>query len=165
MPEQSLRDKVQARRAELQADTSVTLDVPGYEGILRARYRALSLKELGRIGERVAKLKDLDASTRELYIYADGLVLACEAVYDANLDDGRNDDDPPPTGKRWGAPLAHELGFPDVAGAARQAVFAVISRDTQIWSHYQSLLAWMDGENDRIDDDLAGESVPPQSSS
>lgn len=164
MTELSLRDKVQARRAALQADTTVTLDVPGYEGILKARYRALSLKEINKISNNVAKMKDLDPSTRELYVYADSLSLACDAVYDADLDETRTDAAPLPAGKRWGPALAHELGFPEPT-TARQAVFAIIARDTQIWSHYQSLLDWQDGENDRIDDELAGESEGPQPSS
>lgn len=159
----SLRDKVQARRAELQADTSTTLDVPGYEGILRARYRALSLKEINQIAERVGKMKDLDATTRELYVYADSLVLACEAVYDADLDRSRKEGDPPPAGKKWGTALAHDLGFE--AANPRQAVFAIIARDTQVWAQYQTVLAWMDGENARIDEELAGESEPPEPSS
>jgi hypothetical protein len=159
----SLREEVQARRAQLQADTSVTLDVPGYEGILRARYRALSLKEINRIAANVAKVKGLDADTRELYTYADSLALASEAVYSAKLDKGRKEDDPPPQGKKWSPGLASDLGFE--AANPRQAVFAVFARDTQIWSHYQTLLAWMDGENDRIDEELAGESEPPQPSS
>jgi hypothetical protein len=159
----SLRERVQARHAELLADTSTTLDVPGYEGILRGRYRALSIKEINRIAANVAKIKGLDADTRELYLYADHLALACEAVYDADLDNDHKEGDPPPAGKKWGPSLASDLGFE--ATTPRQAVFATIPRDTMLWSHYQTLLAWQDGENERIADETVGESEPLTSSS
>lgn len=160
----SLRDKVQARRAALQKDRTVTLDVPGYEGILRARYRVLSWKEIGKIGERVAKIKDLDAAQRELWAAADTLVLASEAVYDAALDKDRKSDDDPPEGPKWCPQLAHDLGFPDPQ-VPRVAVFAIFARDTQIMTHYQTLMGWQDGENVEVDEELVGESAPPESSS
>jgi hypothetical protein len=160
----SLRDKVQARRAEMQQNTTETFDVPGYEGILRVRYRVLSWKEIERIGERVAKIKDLDGPTSRLYVMADTLVVASEAVYDASLDADRKDGDAPPEGPRWGAALAHDLGFPDPQ-TARQGIFAIFARDTQLVTHYQTMMAWQEGENERIGEDLAGESEPPQPSS
>lgn len=161
----SLREKVQARRAALQKDTTKAFDVPGYEGILKARYRVLTWKEIGQVGDRIAKNeKDLDKATAELYIAADTLARACEAVYDADLDESRKDDDPLPSGSRWSPTLAHDLGFPEPQ-SARQAIFAIIARDTQVITHYRTMMDWQDGENQRIDEDLAGEAEPPQPSS
>lgn len=154
----SLRERVQARREALQRDTTVTFDVPGYEGILKARYRVLTWKEIGQISERVGKEKDLDRATHELYIAADTLARACESVHDAESEPGAG------RGVGWCPQLAHDLGFPEPT-TARQAIFRIFARDTQVVTHYRSMMDWQDGENHRIDEDLAGESEPPQPSS
>lgn len=159
----SLREKVQARHAALQAARTTAFDVPGYEGVLRARYRVLSWKEIGRIGERILKIKDIDDATRELYQAADTLILASEAVYDPELDKARKDGDPPPEGLKWCQQLAHDLGFPDPQ-TPRQAVFAIFARETQIMTHYQTVMNWQDGENVEVDEELSGESEPPPQS-
>jgi hypothetical protein len=160
----SLKDRVQQRSRQLRVEQAETFDVPGYEGILRARYRALGLKEIDQIAERVGRIKEIDDTTRKLYVYADHLVRACEAVYDAELDKTHRKGDPPPEGQRWSAQLAHDLGF-DGPETPRQAVLAIIARDTQVYTHYLTVMAWMDGSNQQADEDLLGESEPPPLSS
>jgi hypothetical protein len=160
---QSLREKVQARRAALQSNTTETFDVPGYEGILKVRYRVLSWREITRINERVGKIKGLDDADTQLYVAADTLIVASEAVYDAGLDADKEGDDQP-AGPKWGVQLAHDLGFPDPT-TPRQAVFAIFARDTQVITHWQTVMGWQDGENETVDGDLVGESEGlPQSS-
>jgi hypothetical protein len=150
----SLRERVQARREALQAQQSITLDVPGYNGELRARYRLIDFREARRINERIDTLRDLDSATRELYIAADTLVIACEAVLDAE----GHEFDP------WSPELAHSLGFPDPQ-TARQAVFAVIFRDHWVIQHAIEFETWVAGEVQAVTEELAGESAPPTPSS
>lgn len=155
MAPQSLKDRVQARRKALQANHTKTFDVPGYEGILKARYRVLTLKEMTRAENRADNEK-VDEETRTLYMFADVLVAACDAVLDAETDE-------PAVGGKWSAALAEDLGF-DVK-TPRQAVLAIIERELVLTNHYREMRAWQEGAVALVDEELAGESEPPQSSS
>lgn len=150
----SLRDRVQARREALQEQQTITLDLPGYGGDLRARYRLIDWRQARRINERVSELRDIDSATRDLYLAADTLVAACETVIDA----GGHEFGP------WSADLAHSLGFPDPQ-TSRQAVFAILLREHWVMAHALDLEAWVEGRSLVVTEELAGESAPPTSSS
>lgn len=160
----ALREKVQARHQQLVEQTTETFDVPGYQGILRVRYRVLTWKEIRRVGRNVGQIPDLDDETRELYVAADHLVTACEAIYDADLDEDVGEDDPPPAGEKWSPALAASLGFEGVR-SPRQAVFQIIARDTQVMTHYEAMMDWQDAENAQASEKLVGESGGPSQSS
>jgi hypothetical protein len=158
----SIADEFQARRAELQADVTETFDVPGFEGVLKVRYGLLGQKQIDLLGERIAKIKGLDSTTRRLYLMADTLVLSSVAVYPAKL----HDPDKPVDGPKWSPAVASALKI-EGATTPRQAVIAVLTArsDTYVGVHYQDVMAWQGGENERVDEELEGESEPPQPSS
>lgn len=154
--EPSLRDQVQARKRALTANVTEVFDVPGYTGILKARYRILNWPEIRKIRDRAELDAKGDDAVRELYVAAGQLVAACEEVIRADSDNS--------TGMKWGVALAHELGFPE-ATSPRQAIFAIFPRDTWVVTHWQQLVAWWADEGEGMDEQLVGESVPPASSS
>lgn len=154
--EPSLRDLVQARRAALAGNVTEVFDVPGYTGILKARYRILNWPEIRKIRERAERDAKGNDALQELYVASGQIVAACEEIIRA--DSGKS------TGKTWGVELARELGF-DEPTTPRQAVFAIIPRDTWVVTHWQELVQWYADEGADIEDLLVGESVPPTSSS
>lgn len=157
--DESFRALVQARREELQAGHTIDLDVPGWEGVLRARYRPVDWREMRRIGARVNRDRsNVDDFTRELYVAADTIVAACEEVLKPNGAGWKG------TGQRWSAELAHALGIEDPQ-TPRQAIFALFGSDRLVARHFAELNAWMEGENREVDHELVGESEPPRSSS
>lgn len=137
-----------ARDAKQQAET-VDLVVPGYGGRLGVTYRALPWAETRRIAARHAR--NPDAAMRELYIAADTLLAACVDAH-AILEDGTHHD----LGVGLGADLARRLELDDTDGlTARQAMFLLFARETQLISHYGELMEWQGGEVDpRVDDEL-----------
>jgi hypothetical protein len=155
----SLASRVATRRATLQAQSTTTLEVPGFEGILAATYRALSWKEMRSIGLRHERLSD--EALQELYVAADTLILACEDVLEV-LDGGERRS----LGKRWGTALAQHLGveLPENANP-RTALFALFSRDTDVMTHYSSLVLWQERVTEKVDETVVEDFAPAASSS
>lgn len=154
--QQSLKDRVKARREALQRNTTKTFDLPGYDGILKVRYKVLGLKAMTRAEDR-SDGDDVDNQTRMLYMAADVLLAATDAVLDA--DTGK-----PAADGRWSAALAQDF-FGVQVGTPRQAILAAFPRELMLMTHYRTVRAWQVGEIPVIDGDLAGESEPPQPSS
>src|SRR5438093_471439 len=66
-------------RTQLQQERHIDVDVPGYQGVLRARYRPLSYERLRAIAERTRKAPGTEAG-RELALAAESLIAACEVM-------------------------------------------------------------------------------------
>lgn len=144
-PQDSLRDLLRGSREALQATRTIDLPVPGW-GALVARYHVLSWRETRQITARHERVRDV--AQQELYIAADSLIAACDGTF-ASLDGQLQ-----PLNMIYGIDLARYLGE-DGAESARQAVFQLIPNEIQLITHYGELMAWMQGENVSVDEDLA----------
>jgi hypothetical protein len=145
----SLRARISERRRVLQSQRTTTIDVPGYEGILAAEYHVLPWQTIRRNVTRHERQRD--DGLRELYIAADGLLMACENIYEIKPDDNRV-----ALNIVWGLAAAQKLGIELPANAtARQALLAIFGVDSRIVGHYSELVAWQQGENQELDEELA----------
>jgi hypothetical protein len=151
----SLEAAVQARRASLQAEQSVHLPVPSWNGRLVAEYRGLEWKELrGEIQDRS------EASINETTTAANSLLRASVDVY--FIEDDRTKRSLGPWDEAY-----TQLGFRDGL-TARQALMVpgmVFARDTQLMAHFAAFQEWQQGSDEEVDETIAGESVGPESAS
>lgn len=154
LPADSLAGRIAERRRDLERKTTEDFDVPGYEGILVARYKVVGYAANRKIGKRHESMPAWIKA--ELYTMADTLILA-------NVDLLENGGDDPaghrPLGLRWGVKAAQDLfrcQLPDNA-TARQAMFAIFPDDMKLMRHYGDVSQWILGNNPRIDDDLAAD--------
>lgn len=153
----SVLAQLRRRREALQQERHIDLEVPGYDGMLLARYRPVAWERLREINERAEKTlrsnprKDLIAS-------ADVLISACECILYREEKGGDTakvlgGDSPMRFDKR----LAETMGIPE-ASTARQVLFGIFADDLSVTSTYVELLEWQ-GEGDvEVDDELVGES-------
>jgi hypothetical protein len=151
----SLAERVQARRAQLEARHTLRLEPPGYSGLLSVEYRPLSYSEVRAIARRHERIQD--EATQELYMAADNLIAASIDSYDIS------GDEEVALGLRWGVELAHVLGFRDVVGdefTPRQALFACFARDTSVVTHYGQYAGWLTDVEEQLDQEQA-EGFPP----
>jgi hypothetical protein len=151
----SLAQRVNQRRAELQSQRTVTLDVPGYVGILAAEYRLLTWPTIRKIAHRHRKVRD--EGVRELYVASDTLLLACEQVFEVK-ENGLSR----PLGLKWGPELAVKLGVDNLPEAStnRQALIAIFDVDSRIVGHYSEYVEWQQGEGVEVDQEVVADFVP-----
>ena len=145
----SLQSRISERRRVLQSQRTTIIDVPGYEGILAAEYRVLPWQI---IRKNVAKHeKQRDPGLRELYIAADGLIMACENLHEVNPDGTKR-----PLGVVWGLAAAEKLGIAlTPTTTVRQALLEIFGVDSRIVGHYADLVTWQQGMNQEVDEELA----------
>lgn len=150
----SLASRIAARRAKLQANSDKVFDVPGYEGILAARYRVLGWTEMRGIGKRHERMED--EALQELYVAADNLILACDDVLEVKPDGTRES-----LNLRWGTALADRLGVTvpeNVPGSReRQALLAIIARDTWVITHYGEVAMWQESATEDVDETVVAD--------
>jgi hypothetical protein len=145
----SLRARIEARRKARQSQTTTTIDVPGYEGILAAEYRVLPWQTIRKNVTRHERQRD--EGLREIYVAADGLLMACENLWEIKPDDTKVSLD-----VVWGIAAAQKLGIEVTPGmTARQALMAIFEVDSRIVGHYSELVSWQQGENQELDEELA----------
>lgn len=141
----SLAERAKARRDQLLDRQTVTLEVPGYEGILEVEYRALSYSESRKIVARHQRQRD-DA-VRELYIAADQLIAASINAYEITGDETRK-----ALECGWGLQLARMLGVEVSEGTtARQAIFKCFARETLLSAHYIEYTEWLSSADAEAD--------------
>lgn len=139
----SLAERLRTRRESLEKDSSRTWDLPGYEGILAVKFRAIGYQALRAILHRHADLDD--EGLMELYVGCDTLMTATDEIYEVTDDGSHN-----PLGERW-IELARraELPLPDNP-TQRQALLALVP-DTAVmglYRRYELFLALSDREAD-----------------
>ena len=146
----SLEAAVQMRRAQLQAEESVSIPVPSWKGRLVATYRGVSWKEL-----RSLIKDDSEASINETTTAANTLIAGCTDVFFLESDGSTQ------SLGTWNEAWPH-LGMPQGVTTARQALMVpdgVFKRDTQLMAHFAAFQSWQQGMDEEVDEDLAGESV------
>jgi hypothetical protein len=90
----SLAERMRSRRETLERNATRTWDLPGYEGILAVKYRAIGYQALRKIVHRHAELDD--EGLMELYVACDTLMTATDEVYEIDANGGHT-----PLGERW----------------------------------------------------------------
>jgi hypothetical protein len=147
---------IRARRDQLAGEKSLTIDVPGYEGLLALKMGVVATRQLQGIGERSERSNSPDAATNgNVDVVIAGLVdvLARGSVDDqlAPIDDA-------------GAASVNRLG--ELLGldvtSARATMIALFSGapspDLAIGAAAAEYIEWLRGENQEVDEALLGES-------
>jgi hypothetical protein len=147
----SLQERLHQRRAEMQAQEPEEFDVPGYEGIIVARYQILPWKQHRAITARHEKSRDV--AERDMYVAADTLINACVDLAEVLPDGSRK-----PLGYKWGVKAAQELfGVDSPLETARQGILACFPRDGLLMSHYGEVMQWQQGAQPKVDRELEQE--------
>lgn len=153
----SLRDRLSTRREELRQQKPFDLDVPGYKGVLKARYHSLDYPAIRKIGLR--QKDNPNQIESELMIAADTLVNACVCLLEV-LPDGSGVRE---TAFKWNAQTAWELfgiGHDEVPEEAtsRVALLRIIPNSTALMLHYAEYDAKSRGVDDEVVRTVEGES-------
>lgn len=160
----SLKDKVAARRRQLEQTNTITLPIPGYEDLLAARYKPLGFEPTMKIVERNEKLGTADQVVANA---ADSLVVACEEILEIV---GEDDNGPiyQSTGHKWttnGVREIFDVDLPD-GTTARDAILAAMPGPAGVGDamnltlHYAAYTNAMGANNDTFRKALQGESAP-----
>lgn len=162
----SVLTQLRELRTELQQERHIDLDVPGYKGVLRARYRPLSYERLRAITERSQKTTGT-AAGKELALAADALVEACEAML-VRQDDGSYEpleDDGIPV--RYDHRLASALNISNPEGDGQTEPRMVLyetfgglpnGADMRVVMHFQQFSEFQGMIESEVDESLVGES-------
>lgn len=144
----SVIDNLRRRAAELQVDDHVDLEVPGYNGQLVARYRALGTGQVRIIAQRAERQ---GSDSWDAYGAADGLASGLIELF------GRREDntlapiftDQP---ARYDSDLADALGLVVPERTARAVILAVFGgaplNEHRIIAHFTEYIEWLQGDRD-----------------
>jgi hypothetical protein len=140
----SLAERLRERRERLERNATRTWDLPGYDGILAVKFRAVGYQTIRKIIHRHAELDD--EGLMELYVACDTLMSATEETYEVGADDGKLT----PLGERW-IELARraDVTLPENP-TQRQALLALVP-DTALmtlYRRYERFLGRAAGEAD-----------------
>lgn len=69
------------RNEEIRSEAHLDLQVPGYEGQMKVRYRLLPEAEMDRLGRRIEDVKRGEGVVGAWKIEADSLVAMCDRIY------------------------------------------------------------------------------------
>lgn len=162
----SMMDALRARYDKIGQDTTINLDLPGYGGLLVARYHALDVQnDINRIGSRVQREFNTPAE-QGLYGSIDTMVAACDGLYirrDMSKPDQLESVGNDPIFEEAGNPivkfdhhLAKFMGF-DETSSARDLVLELFQHmETMILVHGQDLSRWMADVTKRTQDQFVG---------
>jgi hypothetical protein len=152
----SILASVRARAAQLQAETTVDLAVPGYDNLV-ARYHAISVSKFNRVGGNEVQIPFLDWRTA-----ADALATALEGLYGL---DAKGELVPLyASGEtaRYDSELASALELAVSEPTARAVMVAVFGGggkgESRIWQHFLTYQSWlMEGGAQEVADSAVGE--------
>jgi hypothetical protein len=138
------------RAAQLRTEQHVHLDIPGYDGLLVGKYRAVSLGKV--FGKRVDGNTPLNP---EWTIAADTLATALDELLMRDAPDGDTYPIFTDTPARFDDDLVDALGLHPDARTGRAVLVALCGGgalgESRVWAHYMQyqgwLLAGVEGEN------------------
>jgi hypothetical protein len=162
--DESILDRLRAKRSEHAAQRQLDLEVPGYDGLLALRLRPISGRTLGVLGER----RDSSSSPeRDFNLNADTLIAACRAVLVRSdrshswsvLPDG--DGEPVRLDERCAERLGVDARDPNGKPRARLLVKALFSGanapDLAVARLVGTYGEWATTANEDVDQELLGE--------
>jgi hypothetical protein len=144
VPASSILASVRARAAQLQAQTTVDLALPGYDGKLVGRYRAVSLPNVyGKNGQMRNPMGE------DWGVGADALAVGLQGLYgldpEGELVGLYASGDP----ARYDEELAQALGLSVPEHTARAVLIAVMGGgalgESRVWAHFMQYQNWLAG--------------------
>ena len=145
-------ERLRARRNSIGAEMEKSFAIPGYGGMLLARYRRLSYEEtrkalLGKLqpGQRAKGEQELEGQVAFL-------ARACVGVYMT-----MEDRDPVQLSPNYGPELAEVLEINLERRSAADVLRAVFNNDLAIPIHQLTVMRWMQGTDEDVDEEFSGE--------
>lgn len=131
----SVLERVKERRREQSDEDVLTLDIPSWDGALKANYKVIARSELEKILKRLAKgAKDADATAGDI----DFLIKACVGVIAYDEETGESEE----VAAGYGLQLAEVLDHQ--AETAREVVLHLMKYNgIAIGAHAQRVALWM----------------------
>lgn len=146
----SILDKISARRDERLREEVLTLDIPSWDGELRAKYRVVDRVELEAMIRKIRQRSRQPGSGDQASdADADFLVKACVGVvaYDSDTDDTARVSD------GYDKTLAEMLGLP-TERARELVVYLFKGNGIALAAHAMKVAKWMQDTSKPVDDDL-----------
>lgn len=140
--EELRRDHSQIGRGRTQ-----TVDVPGYHGNLRVRYKWVAREELTKRGRQLVK-KVSDPDTLDLLASCDTLITTCDEILVVVGNEEKPLGDPPVTFSNHAGLLKH-LGIE--ADTAREAVRVVFNNDFALIKTALAVSRWLEDTSKEVD--------------
>lgn len=138
-------------RESFRGDQHIDLPVPGYQGLLVARYAPVEYEVLRRIGERAERQRHNPEA--ELIAACDTLAHACQGLF--YRDDAGNLE----AVKHQGDPVRFDLGLAAVldikAETVREVIRSTFPDPLSIVSQYTAFSRWQTERDGEADDELA----------
>lgn len=156
----SLMATLRAKREELGRDRRLDLDIPGYAGLLVARYKPVEWTAVSKISDRVNKSNSPRA---DVLGAADLLIACCDELMT------RKDGELVPLNQapalepsvrqvlgeesvRYEKRLAEAFGYE--ASSAREAVFGLFRNDYAVIDQHRQVLEWLREAGEQVDQDF-----------
>ena len=182
MSDQTAETKVQApsgvfaqiarRNEEIRSDKSLDLWIPGYEGMIKVRYRLLGDAEMDELVERAGKVKPDGGVAADRRFLADGLVRMCDCIIVREGDTDmtlKDDKGPVRFDRRFAALIEGRTGIQvdgETATEIMENFFCPLTDadnpasprafPNAIARHNTAVISWYQGERDAIEAELLG---------
>ena len=150
----SLIARLRALREEAKADHHLDLDIPGYEGLLVARFKPYSI---AKSEAKANVLRKEMGKKRSVLLQAscDGLIDACDEVLIRKTPDADLQPVDDVTPVRFDSRLAELLGIQ--ATTAREVVVGLFPTEQSILAMNVAVSEWLQDVTRDVDEDLLGE--------
>jgi hypothetical protein len=156
--ESSVIDRLREQRKKIGEQRSLDLDIPGYDGVLVARYNRLEWDDLKKIGK---KADDSRHPRKELMSHCDVLIKACEQIMirkDGLLEPITNAY--PEVGEepvRYDARLAVilDIELKERQGARTVVIAAFGGNEVAVTAQQTELVEWVQSSNTADDEDFS----------
>lgn len=159
---QSIMDRLKDRREAIGSQKDITMDIPGYEGELVAKFKRMRWEALAEIAERA---EQGHSKRKALNGHADVIATACEELLIRRTLPGGEEsltpmhelfsDDFGDTPVRFDPRLAEWLAINiDGTPTARKVVFGVFNNDLAVTAMHNDLGAWMQSSKSEEEQDF-----------
>lgn len=157
----SMMSALREQYETLAKSNTVDLPIPGYNGMLWARYHLLDVQnDMKKIGRRIRK-QFKEVEDQIFYVNLDAMILACEGLYydrdgeKLSLAEGLADGNDEPV--KYDQRLATFLGWPlEEVASARDVVKRLFKNESAIIEHGRQLNDWMRDTTKDVNDDFLG---------
>lgn len=150
----SILDTISARRDERLRDEVLTLDIPSWDGELRAKYRVVDRVELEAMIRKLRKrsrASEGNGANQAEAADADFLIKACVGVVAVDGDT----DQTVQVSDGFNVPLAEMLGLP-TERARELVVYLFKGNGIAMAAHAMKVARWMQDTSKPVEDDLVG---------
>lgn len=157
MSQLSLKDRLAAKRAEMEHREPIDLEIPGYEDVLIGRFHVLNFRKEADIEERVQNTKGVKTlGDQVLLTVADKLINACDTLLLIE-DDGSLTD----LNVTFNVATAQEIFGVDhltPSSTARDAMLAIFPDENMLVKLYRKYEAEAESQSGSFKGEILGES-------